>query len=289
MIYVVLLTNSNTMRGAMTHFPSALSGRSTPQPPELASLAVLAGQFADQARQKSMRWFRSPLEVLTKLDDSPVTIADREVEYVLRQCISQHNPEHGIWGEEHGRTRMDADYVWIVDPIDGTRSFISGSPLWGTLLALLFQGQPCLGVIDIPSTGERWTGQRGSGTQFNGTPCHTSLCTSLDDAVLLSTTPDMFAPAERAAFEAVSRSVRMRRFGGDCYCYGLLASGHVDIVVESDLQPYDYMSLIPIIEGAGGCITDWSGNTLNLDSGGQVVATANPQLHEQALALLRAA
>jgi|SRR5690554_1206543 len=254
---------------------------------ELDSLVIQAGQFADEARSKSMRWFRSSLEVLTKLDDSPVTIADREVEYVLRQSITQHYPEHGIWGEEHGRIRMDADYVWVVDPIDGTRSFISGSPLWGTLLALLWRDQPCLGLIDVPSTGERWLGQAGQPTQFNGTPCQTSACVDLNDAVLLSTTPDTFSPAEYKAFEAVSNAVRMRRFGGDCYCYGLLASGHIDIVIESELQPYDYMALIPIIEGAGGCITDWSGQPLTLTSGSQVVASANPALHAQTLRVLQ--
>lgn len=261
---------------------------SRPQPSELAALALQVGQFADQARKKSMRWFRSPLEVLTKLDDSPVTIADREVEYVLRQCITQEHPEHGILGEEHGRTRMDADYVWVVDPIDGTRSFISGSPLWGTLLAVLWQGQPCIGLIDVPSTNERWTGHTGAATKFNGKPCQTSPCTSLDDAVLLTTSLDMFTATERSAFEAVSQTVRMRRFGGDCYCYGLLASGHVDIVIESELQPYDYMALIPIIEGAGGCITDWEGKPLTLTSSGQVIASANPALHAKALAVLQA-
>lgn len=273
----------------MTGKLSTPAGATQPDSDELTALALQAGQFADEARQKSMRWFRSPLEVLTKLDDSPVTIADREVEYVLRQCITSTHPEHGIWGEEHGRARMDADYVWIVDPIDGTRSFISGSPLWGTLLALLRHGQPCIGLIDVPSTGERWVGQAGQPSQFNNAPCRTSACTELSDAVLLSTTPDTFTQHEYKAFEAVSQAVRMRRFGGDCYCYGLLASGHVDLVVESELQPYDYMALIPIIEGAGGCISDWQGRPLTLTSGSQVLASANAQLHAKALALIQTA
>lgn len=258
-----------------------------PQADELASLIAQANRFADQARDKSMRWFRTPLEVLTKLDDSPVTIADREVEYVLRQSILEHYPEHGIWGEEHGRVRMDADYIWVVDPIDGTRSFISGYPLWGTLLSVLWQERPCIGLIDVPATNERWIGQHGAPTLFNGEACRTSPRTALDDAVLMATTPDMFTPTELQAFEALSAATRMRRFGGDCYSYGLLASGHVDLVLESELQPYDFMSLIPIIEGAGGCITDWSGQTLGLESTGQVLASANEELHRQALAVLK--
>ncbi|MFA5520584.1 MAG: histidinol-phosphatase [Castellaniella sp.] len=255
----------------------------------LRTLAEQAGHYADQAREQSLKWFRTPLEILTKLDDSPVTIADREVESVLRQCIAQHHPEHGIWGEEHGRTGMDADYIWVVDPIDGTRSFISGYPLWGTLLAVLWQGRPRIGLIDVPAIGDRWLGRTGQPTLFNGRACCTSTCETLDDASLMCTTPDMFTPEELAIFDAVSARMRMRRFGGDCYGYGLLASGHIDIVIESELQPYDFMASIPVIEGAGGCITDWQGRTLTLESGGQVVASANARLHKQALAALAAA
>lgn len=252
----------------------------------LKTLAQQANAFADSARKKSLQWFRTPLEVLTKFDDSPVTIADREVEFVLRECIKQQFPDHGIWGEEHGQSGMNAEHIWVIDPIDGTRSFISGSPLWGTLLASLWNQEACLGLVDIPFTGERWVGVRGEQTTFNGRPCKTSDCHELEDAILLCTTIDIFTGPERKAFEALSAQTRMRRFGGDCYAYGLLASGHADIVLESELQPYDYMALIPVIEGAGGCITDWQGNTLSLDSGTQVVASANRKLHGKILKLL---
>lgn len=253
---------------------------------ELKRLADLAARFADQARGKSLQWFRTPLEILTKLDDSPVTLADREVETLLRQAIGKHCPGHGIWGEEHGRGHMDAEFAWMVDPIDGTRSFISGHPLWGTLLAVLWRGRPCMSLIDIPATQDRWTGLVGEPSRFNGLPCQTSHCHRLEDAVLMSTTPDMFTAAEHSVFERVSTQVRMRRFGGDCYGYGLLASGHIDLVIESELQPYDFMASIPVIEGAGGCISDWQGQRLTLASRGQVVASANPALHAQALAAL---
>ncbi len=270
----------------MTASPLASDAIPAPVRAELQQLAAHAGRYADEARTQSLRWFRTPLEVLTKLDHSPVTLADREVEALLRRCIGRDHPSHGIWGEEHGRSHMDADYVWVVDPIDGTRSFISGYPLWGTLLSVLWRGQPCVGLIDVPATSDRWLGRIGEPTLFNGEVCRSSHCAQLEDAVLMSTTPDMFTAAEHSVFERVSTQVRMRRFGGDCYGYGLLASGHIDLVIESELQPYDFMASIPVIEGAGGCISDWQGQRLTLASRGQVVASANPALHAQALAAL---
>jgi histidinol phosphatase-like enzyme (inositol monophosphatase family) len=257
-----------------------------PDAPTLDALTALAMNLADQARVQSLHWFRTPLDVSTKTDASPVTIADREVESLLREQIAAHRPTHGIFGEEHGRERLDADYVWVIDPIDGTRSFITGSPLWGTLLALLWRGRPQIGVIDIPTTVERWVGREDAPTLLNGKPCRTSNCASLAEAVLYSTSPDTFSAVELPAFEAVSRAVRMRRFGGDCYSYGLLASGHIDLVVEAELQPYDYFALIPVIQGAGGVITDWRGKPLSLDTDGRVLAAATAELHEEALAVI---
>lgn len=253
---------------------------------ELHAFVQLAHTLADSARAASLQWFRTRLDVDTKADASPVTIADQEVERLLRASIGAHFPAHGILGEEHGRERIDAEYVWVVDPIDGTRSFITGSPLWGTLLALLWHGRPQVGVIDMPVLRERWVGCSGKPTQFNGADCRTSGCAELGQARVYATSPDAFAPAEWAAFDAVSRAARMRRFGGDCHSYGLLAAGHVDMVIESQLQPYDYLALVPVIEGAGGVITDWSGKTLSMQSDGRVVAAATPELHRQAIARL---
>lgn len=256
---------------------------------QLAAYSSFAKALADRVRPLSRKWFRHPLAIDTKADESPVTQADREVEAALREAIGQQYPDHGIFGEEFGVSHAEAELVWSLDPIDGTRAFISGNPLWGTLLALLHRGRPVLGVIDVPMLDERWVGVAGASAQLNGASCRASTCTELRQAILYATSPDIFAGAELAAFDALTQAARMRRYGGDCYSYGLLASGHVDLVVESGLQPYDYLALMPVIEGAGGVITDWSGQPLGLESQGRVVAAATPQLHRQAMRVLGAA
>ncbi len=258
-------------------------------PEQLRDLAAFAESLATAARPVSRRWFRHKLHVDTKADESPVTIADREVEAALRALIAARFPDHGILGEELGCSHVDAEYVWSLDPIDGTRSFISGHPLWGTLIALLHRGAPVLGVIDMPMLDERWVGIAGEHTRLNGVACSSSQRQRLDAATLYSTSPDLFHDAERVAFETLSRAVQMRRFGGDCYSYALLAAGHVDLVLESDLQPYDYLALAPVIEGAGGRITDWSGRALGMGSDGRVLAAGNAALHRQALAVVATA
>ncbi len=198
---------------------------------------------------------------------------------MLRERIELAWPSHGLLGEEYGATRMDAEYVWSIDPIDGTRSFISGWPLWGTLLALLRHGKPVLGVLDMPVLDERWIGHTSVGTTMNGLPCRTRACETLAAATLYTTTPDMFSPDEWSRFDRTSRDAYARRFGGDCYGYGMLAAGHIDAVVEANLMPYDYLAIAPVVEAAGGVMTDWEGRALGLDSGGRVVAAATPALH----------
>ena len=254
---------------------------------ELTMRQAIATALADLARPLSLSRFRTPLDVESKADESPVTIADREVEAAMRQHLAAHCPHDGIFGEEHGRERLEADYVWVLDPIDGTRAYITGSPLWGTLIALLWRGTPVLGLVDVPSTGERWFAAGGT-ARFQGAPCSTSGCTQLAQARVYTTSPDVFDAAGWAAFERVSRAARMRRFGGDCYSYGQLASGHVDLVIESGLQPYDYLAMVPLIESAGGKVTDWQGQPLGLASDGRVVAAATAALHTQALSALNA-
>lgn len=254
----------------------------------LADLVAFATALATDVRPISLKWFRHDFEVHTKLDASPVTIADREVETALRQRIADRFPRHGLLGEEMGNSDMEAEYVWAIDPIDGTSSFITGHPLWGTLVALLHKGVPMLGVVDVPVMDERWIGGNNLPTQLNGATCHTSVCNRLDQAALYATSPDIFHGTDKAAFERLSQSVRMRRFGGDCYSYALLASGHVDLVMEADLQPYDYLALPPVIENAGGVITDWAGKALDMHSDGRVLAAANAELHGQALAAIGA-
>lgn len=251
---------------------------------EIEMLAQFAGELADVTDAMAMTYFRKPLDVETKEDLSPVTQADRAIETAMRDRITQRFPAHGVFGEEHENARLDAAHVWVLDPIDGTKSFVSGMPTFGTLIACLANGVPNIGIISIPPMAERWVGVRSQPSTLNGQPCRTSTRTQLAEATLYTTTPDTFDAAGRTAFETLSAQVGMRRFGGDCYAYGLLASGHVDLVLEMDLHPYDYMALVPVIEGAGGVITDWTGNALGLQSDGRVLAAANPTLHAAALA-----
>jgi histidinol phosphatase-like enzyme (inositol monophosphatase family) len=252
-------------------------------------LLPFAAELADTARGLSRRWFRHKLAIDLKADLSPVTVADREIEAALRARIKAAFPDHGIFGEEAGRERCEADAVWVIDPIDGTRSFITGWPLFGMLLALMWQGRPLFGQIDMPALNERWVGFAGRPTLFNGEAVTTSGCARLEDATLYATSPDGFSAGEWQVFEQVSRRARTRRFGGDCYSYGLIASGYIDLVVESGLQPYDYLSLVPVIEGAGGVITDWSGAPLGIASDGRVIAAASAALHAEVLAVVNGA
>lgn len=238
------------------------------------------------SRSNIAGYFRQRVSVDSKADESPVTIADRTTEALMRDIIASAHPEHSILGEEHGIDAEGADYQWVIDPIDGTKSFISGMPTFGTLLGLTHKGEATLGIIDMPMLDERWVGQKGQPSTFNGSPCKVSAVTELADAMLYCTEPTMFNPEQYQRFEALTKQVAMRRFGGDCYSYGLLASGQIDLVVEGDLKYYDVMALIPVIEGAGGVITDWQGQPLTRDWDGLVVAAATPELHQKALAVI---
>jgi len=257
------------------------------------NLLELACALADAAAAQSMRYFRTPLPIITKDDLSPVTLADRDAEAAMRRILAERSPGDGIFGEEHGRERLDAGRVWVLDPIDGTRSFITGSPLWGTLIGVLEGGRVRLGMVDMPVLRERWWGLSEAGGRAaialrNGQPVHASACTRIEDARIVCTSPDIFAPADWQAFDALSRRCAMRRFGGDCYGYAQLAGGTIDLVVETGLQPYDYLGPAGLIEAAGGVITDWQGQPLGLQSDGRVVAAATPELHRAALAALAA-
>ncbi len=249
----------------------------------------LAGRLADTAREVVTPYFRRPLDIERKGDDSPVTRADREAEAAMRQIIEQTFPGHGIFGEEYGPDRADAEYVWVLDPVDGTRAFIAGLPVFGTLIALCERGRPILGVIECPAMRERWVGGAGFPTTFNGAPASTRACAGLADAILYSTTPDLFHGADQTAFSLVETMVRERRFGTDCYAYGLVASGFGDLVIEAGLKPFDYLAHLPVIEGAGGVMTDWSGNALTMDSDGRVIGAGDPRIHARTLETMRAA
>jgi inositol-phosphate phosphatase/L-galactose 1-phosphate phosphatase/histidinol-phosphatase len=250
-----------------------------------------AHALADRAREIALQWFRTPLTVDLKADASPVTEADRRIEAMCREQLAQRHPSHGIVGEEFGSERLDADCVWVIDPIDGSVAFISGSPLWGTLIALLHKGAPVLGLIEAPATGERWSALRGGVALWQSSiapaqACCTSGCAELDRARLCAPSPDAFAQAQADAFRRLSAQVALRNHGGDCYGYALLACGHLDLVVEAGLEPHDHLPLVPVVEAAGGVITDWSGRPLSLSSAGDVVAAASDALHRKALAVL---
>jgi len=250
-------------------------------------ILAFAEQLADAAGAIIKPYFRTKIAIDQKADDSPVTIADREAEQAMRALIEQTFPDHGIEGEEFGAVRLDADYVWHLDPIDGTKSFITGRPLFGTLVSVALHGRPVVGVIDHCILQERWIGAPGMTSRWNGDEIAVRPCVSLEEAVLYVTSPKMFKqPGEAEAFARVEDASALPMYGGDCYAYGQLAMGFADIIVEADLDTHDYLALIPVIEGAGGIITDWAGRTLTPNSDGQVIAAGDRRVHAEALALL---
>jgi len=246
----------------------------------------LANALADAARPIAARYFRTQVAIDDKTDNSPVTIADREAETAMRDLLTRHVPEHGVFGEEHGAVRTDAEYVWVLDPIDGTKAFITGLPIFGTLIALLHRGKPVMGIIDQPILKERWLGVEGQRSTFNGAPISVRACDALAKAYMYSTAPIMFPGAYEKPHEALTRQVKLFRWGGDCYAYGLLASGHVDLVVEASLKLYDFAALVAVIKGAGGLITDWRGRELDMQSDGSVLAAGDPAVHRAAMGVL---
>lgn len=258
-------------------------------PQQIEQYRTFAEQLADAAAMAIQPYFRGQLAVEDKggrLFD-PVTIADKAAEQAMRQLIISQYPEHGILGEEEEQLIGSSELTWVLDPIDGTRAFITGLPLWGTLIALNDGQAPVLGIMNQPFTGERYIGTP-AGAWRNDTPIRTRACAELASATLMCTTPDMFdTPARREAFEQVAAQARLSRFGGDCYAYCMLASGYVDVIVEASLQPYDVQALMPIIEGAGGVMTSWDGGTAQ--HGGAVVACGDARLHAQVLEMLRSA
>jgi inositol-phosphate phosphatase/L-galactose 1-phosphate phosphatase/histidinol-phosphatase len=256
------------------------------------AFVTLAERLADAAGEIARGYFRRAIEIERKDDESPVTIADREAEAAMRALIAECFPDHGVTGEEHGTLRAEAEYVWVLDPIDGTKHFISGHVQFGTLIGLLREGAPVLGVIDMPAMGERWIGAAGRPTTHrdrDGTqPARVRPCTELGEASLFANSPHMFPGADFGAFERVRRRVRQPMYGSECYAYGLLALGFVDLVIEDDMGTYDCLPLVAVVEGAGGTITDWAGRPLGLKSDGRVLAAGDARAHAAAMALLNA-
>ncbi len=248
---------------------------------------ALAPTLAEAAGAIIRKHFRTPIAVDHKADDSPVTIADREAERAMRGLIAATFPDHGIIGEEYGNERADAEWVWVLDPIDGTKSFITGNPTFGTLIALLHHGVPVLGVLDQPISGERWLGVDGQVSTLNGKPIATRPCDSLAKATLHSTNPYYFKGDDLAAFDRLRHAVKLPRYGADCYAYGLLALGLVDVVCEATLKIYDFAALIPIIQGAGGVVSDWQGGAAHLSPTGHILAAGDQRTHQLAMERLR--
>ncbi len=249
---------------------------------------ALAHEMADAARAVVMAHFRAPMLVVDDKDDSsPVTIADRECERILRARVARDYSGHGIVGEELGSERADAEWVWVIDPIDGTKAFVTGKPLFGTLIALLHHGRPVLGVIDHPALDVRYVGVNGKPSTRNGREISVRACPALDRAWLYATTPEMFRPGPEAdAFARLAGRVKHPVWGAECMAYGLLAEGLVDLVVEATMKTVDYLPLVAVVEGAGGVMTDWQGRALSLESPGQVIAAGDAARHQDALAVL---
>jgi inositol-phosphate phosphatase / L-galactose 1-phosphate phosphatase / histidinol-phosphatase len=251
---------------------------------------VLAHRLADAARTAILPYWRASgdadgFALETKGDASPVTLADRAAEAAMRSILSAERPDDGIIGEEYGNERPGATRQWVLDPIDGTTSFIAGRAIFGTLIALMEGGWPVLGVIDQPVQGERWLGATGTPTTLNGREVRTRLCPALEDASLATSGPHYFTAHDGDHFMALAAKTAHRRmiFGGDCYNYALLASGHIDLVVEAGLKLYDLAALVPVVEGAGGMMCDWNGEPLNADSAGHVIALGDSARLEDVL------
>lgn len=246
----------------------------------------LAQRLADAAGAAIRPYFRADHGLEAKDDSSPVTLADKAAEAAMRRLIIAERPMDAIIGEEEAARDGTSGRTWVLDPIDGTRSFIVGRPIFGTLIALLEDGWPVLGIIDQPIIAERWLGVTGRTTLFNGQPAETRACRELSKALLATTSPALFTDDQLHAFEHVDSAVLSTVLGGDCYNYGLVASGHLDLVIEAGLKPCDILPLVPIIEAAGGVVTTWQGRPVT--EGGSALAAGDPRLHEAALALLGA-
>ena len=257
---------------------------------------ALFHRLADTSGAIVLSHFRTNVPVDAKSDATPVTVADRDSESAMRELIARSFPDHGIIGEEHGREREDAEWLWILDPIDGTKSFINGVPLFGTLIGLwqrtAAETLPTLGCINHPALKERWLGGRAHPTTFNGAPVQSRRGVPLGQAAVYTTAAEAFAPVEKDAFNRLSAAVRQVRYGAtDCYHYGMVASGWTDIACEAGLKLHDYAAVVPVVEGAGARITDWNGAPLALESEvtvhGQVLASGDATLHAAALAALQ--
>lgn len=253
-----------------------------PSPLDLMNAAL---EISAAAEPIPLRYFRSALAIEDKADASPVTVADRETEARIRDELAARFPDHGIFGEEFGRSETQSPFTWIVDPIDGTRSFICGLPLFGMLLGVLEDAEPVAGVIRMPALGEVYAGSRDGGATMNGAPIHCG-ARSIDESYVFINEANLMVEPDLERLKRLMQIGRDYRFFNDCYAFALLAAGKIDAVVDTGLQPYDYLPVVPVIEAAGGVVSDWQGAPLALDSDGTVIAAATVELHQELLGIL---
>lgn len=256
---------------------------------ELEKFSKFAGRLADASRACIRTMNLQSFQTERKGDGSPVTAVDQAVEDGIREMIAAEWPGHGIIGEERGETSPDSEFVWVIDPIDGTLPFLAGFPVYGTLIALLHNGKPVLGVVDMPGTQERWVGCDGLPTTRNGEPVRTRACADLSAALLSTSNPDFYGATDFQAFERLKAKARWTVYGGSCMAYAQIATGRIDVGVDVEFDIFDYLALAPVIEGAGGIVTDWEANPLTLKSGGRLIAAGDRRMHGRALEVLKGA
>ena len=256
---------------------------------ELREFSAFAGRLADASRACIQAMNQETLQIIRKGDGSPVTTVDRAAEDAIREMIAGEYPGHGIVGEERGDTAPDSEFVWVIDPIDGTLPFLAGFPVYGTLIALLHNETPVLGVVDMPVTQERWIGCAGSPTTCNGAPVRSRACDDLSAALLSTSNPDFYGAVDFQAFGRLKEKARWTVYGGSCMAYARIATGRIDVGVDVNFDIHDYLALVPVIEGAGGTITDWEANPLTLKSGGRLIAAGDARMHGQAVEILKGA
>ena len=245
-----------------------------------------ANKLADEANTISMEYFRTSLEIENKSDETPVTIADKNTELKLRSMIEKQYPNHGILGEEFESINPEAEFIWVIDPIDGTKSYLAGHKDFGNLISLTQNKKPIIGIINCPAHEERWVGAKNQNSTLNKQPTRTSSVTKIEDAYFFSSGLYFDEPHLRNAVDKIKHKVKYYRYGGDCYMYGMVASGLIDFVIEDTLGVHDYMALVNVIEGSGGKVTDKFGNEITTDSRGSCIASANEKLHSELISLI---
>ncbi len=246
-----------------------------------------ANNFADESRKILKKKFEENFSIEIKNDGSMVTEVDKEIESLFLKKLEKEFPDHGVVGEEYGKKNLDSNFLWVIDPLDGTHSFISGKPLFGTLLCLIIDNTPSLGIIDIPILEERWSGLKRHGVEKNNKNCLiNSDDKNLNECILSSTSLLMFDQKHSDVIKKIYENVKFPVFGTDCYAYGLLISNKIDMIIEANLKPWDFLAQTALIEEAGGIITDWSGNPLSIHSDGKVIAAKSQKAYHQAISYL---